>query len=143
MVISRLSWSRVSRKSFPSQASSTSSDADNTDSEDGSSRFLSLDQSSADLFVNTAAGGDAGFDEHLVSRKRKAAMSTTRIPSFEESHRDEISALPPASLMAFSPSSTCLVCVGVPTQQVVCRRIDTGAEVWNLAPQKCEFFSGR
>ncbi|VDK33166.1 unnamed protein product [Taenia asiatica] len=135
VAISRLSWPGLSQRSFQSRASSNSSDADNTDPEDGSSRFLSLDQSSADLFVNTAAGGDAGFDEHLVSRKRKAATPTTRFPSFEECHRDEISALPPASLMAFSPSSTCLVCVSVSTQQVVCRRLDTGAEVWTLTPQ--------
>ncbi|KAL5960453.1 U3 small nucleolar RNA-associated protein 4 [Taenia solium] len=134
VVISRLSWPRLSQRSFQSRASSNSSDADNTDSEDGSSRFLSLDQSSADLFVNAAAGGDAGFDEHLVSRKRKAATPMTRVPSFEEC-RDEISALPPASLMAFSPSSICLVCVSASTQQVVCRRLDTGAEVWTLTPQ--------
>ncbi|KAH9284140.1 U3 small nucleolar RNA-associated protein 4 [Echinococcus granulosus] len=134
VAISRLGWPRIPR-SFQSRASSTSSDADNTDSEDGSSRFLFLDQSSADLFVTNAAGGDADFDEHLVSRKRKMAAPTNKYPSVEECHQDEVSTLPPASLMAFSPSSICLVCVSVPTQQVVCRRLDTGAEVWNFTPQ--------
>ncbi|KAL5108388.1 hypothetical protein TcWFU_000725 [Taenia crassiceps] len=134
VAVSRLSWRRISRRRFRSRALSTF-DVDNTDSEDDSSRFLSLDQSSADLFVSTTAGGDAGFDEHLVSRKRKAATPITEFSTSEECHRDEISALPPASLMAFSPSSTCLVCVSAPAQQVVCRRLDTGAEAWKLTPQ--------
>ncbi|VDM33752.1 unnamed protein product [Hydatigera taeniaeformis] len=133
--ISRLGWARISRRRFRGRASSLSSDSDNTGSEADPSRFLSLDQSSADLFVNNIAGRDVDFDEHLVSRKRKLTTSKVTHPSVEGCHKNESSALPPASLMAFSPSSACLLCVSIPAQQVVCRRLDTGVAIWKLAPQ--------
>lgn len=142
MSISRLNWSDANPKNSRSRTSSTSSDADNTEIGESPSRFLYLDQSSADLFMNYGAENDENIDEHLVNKKRRV---TTPVPgdnkSVEVDQDDDASALPPSSLMAFTPSSLSLVCVDASSQQIICRALDTGSEIWRFAFPASEFAS--
>ncbi|KAM7535193.1 hypothetical protein Aperf_G00000096383 [Anoplocephala perfoliata] len=141
ITLSRLGWpNSATERRARSASSSASSDNDNAEEEEGSSRFLFLDQSSADLFVtngveNTAGGVsglDKNFDSHLaraVPRKRKASAADDQ----QGDQSEEASALPPAALMAFTPSSVSLVTVDQSTQNIVCRQLDTGVETWTLS----------
>ncbi|VDO06449.1 unnamed protein product [Rodentolepis nana] len=146
VTLSRLGWtSNTQERRVRSISSSASSDnevaaVDEAVDEMSTSRFF-LDQSSADLFVTSSKGEkslqslsglDKDFDSHLAvaaPQTRKRKMST----GLSEDQSDEASALPPASLMAFTPSSRCLVTVDSVSQSVNCRRLDTGVECWNLS----------
>nr|CDS27450.1 Cirhin [Hymenolepis microstoma] len=146
VTLSRLGWMSSSQerriRNISSSASSDNEAAavEETVDEMSTSRFF-LDQSSADLFVTSSkgdkslrslSGPDKDFDSHLAvvapqTRKRKVDGGQS------EDQSDEASALPPASLMSFTPSSRCLVTVDSISQNVVCRRLDTGVECWNLS----------
>ncbi|VDD81592.1 unnamed protein product [Mesocestoides corti] len=133
--LSRLAWVKAGRRGIQSRTSSTSSDADNTDSEDGHSLFLSLDQSSADLFVTNEVNS---FDEQLLPRKRKAATAIGDHQTTDD-QAVESSNIPSSCLMAFTPNSSCLVSVDEATMQITCRRLDSGVEMWRFTPGKENF----
>ncbi|KAM3186873.1 hypothetical protein ACTXT7_003464 [Hymenolepis weldensis] len=151
VILSRFGWiNNTQERRIRSISSSVSSDNEAAGGEEAAdemstSRFF-LDQSSADLFVTSTKGEsslgalsslDKDFDSHLAgaapsTRKRKAsAMMVDGGKSEDQS--DEASALPPASLIAFTPSSESLVAVDPVNQSVVCRRLDTGVECWSLS----------
>lgn len=133
------------RHRISSEERSSTSELDSDSDDQGGHLFL--DQSSADLF--STSQGATTFDDQLLDlrgdisgrdsdRKRPNAMD---IPADQ---RDEVSALPSARILVFSPKIEAddiggLVTLDATSQQIAYRDLTSGSEMWRLVPGVGEF----